>query len=121
MTACTSECRQPTGSRYEHCTVSGCHQTFGGHALADAHRSITSTYVLAKPTRFSPSSQVQRFPSEAAVPKKWVIQSVGNQERSCLTVDEMIERGWRCVSGVWRGPKLDNAWWDREEDSEAES
>lgn len=81
MSSCTDACIRPTpGTRIQHCTVDGCHQTFSSPSAGDRHR-------------------VGRFGI-----------TEGPQRRRCLTADEMLEAGlvlnargmWR-LAGTWYG------------------
>lgn len=109
MSLCQDTCKKPSGMRMEHCKVSGCHQTFGGHTMADAHRVSAGSYVLAAPTL---KGKDERFPTEAAVPSGWVVHSIANEMYRCLSVEEMLAKGWRDDEGVWKGPKLEGeGWW----------
>lgn len=115
MSACTSACRACTGRRFEHCKC--CHRTFAGNTLGDGHRVLVGTFVIAKPTLKSKASTAQHFESEELVPKGWVIQSVGNIRKRCITDEELAERGWRVVKGVVRGPQMEKGWWVKDDEA----
>lgn len=51
------------------------------------------------------------------MPKGWVIQSVGNIRKRCITDEELAERGWRVVKGVVRGPQMEKGWWVKDDEA----
>lgn len=72
-----------TGTRIEHCTATGCHQTFTGSSAGDMHR-VGDHGIWEGPDR-----------------------------RRCLTPAEMTEKGMtQNGRGQWTSGKSDGAWWE---------
>lgn len=118
MALCTPDCRKPTGLRMEHCK--GCHQSFGGHALANQHTRAYGEYVIAKPTSKSPASTMEHFASDAEIPKGWAKVGGLNTVFRCLSTEELLKLGMRLDKGVWHGPENKNEWWVKTDEEAVE-